>query len=117
VTAYREMLRLRDVANKIKWRSAAMPYKWSLVLSAAWLLVAITFVQTADARVVKFQVEQRGPYLGGVSWGKIGAYEMLTGTAFIEVDPANPQDAIIVDVDHVPRNARGAWSSVHRSSS
>jgi hypothetical protein len=100
-------LRLRDVANKMKWGSVAMTFKWSLVLSAAWLLAVVAFAQTADARVVKFQVEQRGPYLGGVSWGEAGPYEMLTGTAFMEVDPANPQDAIIVDVDHAPRNAQG----------
>ena len=105
------------VANKMKWGSAAMTFKWSLVLSAAWLLAGIAFAQTAEARVVKFQVEQRGPYLDGVSWGKAGPYEMLTGTAFMEVDPANPQDAIIVDVDHAPRNAQGRVELIRRSSS
>ena len=87
--------------------SAAMTFKWSLVLSAAWFLAGIAFAQSAEARVVKFQVEQRGPYLGGVSWGKAGPYEMLTGTAFMEVNPADPQNAIIIDVDHAPRNSQG----------
>ncbi len=87
--------------------SAAMTFKWSLVLSAAWFLAGIAFAQSAEARVVKFQVEQRGPYLGGVSWDKAGPYEMLTGTAFMEVNPADPQNAIIIDVDHAPRNSQG----------
>jgi len=61
----------------------------------------------AQARVVAFVVEHRLSFAGGVSWGRAGPYEKLFGTAFMEVDPRDPLNAGIVDLDRAPRNARG----------
>ena len=61
----------------------------------------------AEARVVRLVVEQRELFAGGVEWGKSGPYERIVGTAFMEVDPADPLNKIIVDLDKAPRNARG----------
>jgi len=36
-----------------------------------------------------------------------GQYETLTGVAFGEVDPADPLNAIVADIEFAPRNARG----------
>ena len=44
---------------------------------------------------------------GGEEFGVVGAYERLHGTAFCELDPAHPLNAGIVNLDKVPRNARG----------
>jgi hypothetical protein len=60
-----------------------------------------------EARVVRFVVEQRTPFAGGVEWGNSGAYERLAGTAYLEVDPADPLNSVIVDIENAPRNARG----------
>lgn len=41
------------------------------------------------------------------SWGSVGAYEKLTGTIAGEVDPADPKNAVIQDLQLAPRNANG----------
>ncbi len=74
-------------------------------------LLAGTFAALAprasEARVAQFVVEHREPFAGGASWGEAGPYERLFGTAFLEVDPRDPLNAGIVDLDRAPRNARG----------
>jgi hypothetical protein len=62
----------------------------------------------ADARLVKLVIDQREVFAGGASWGMAGPYERLVGTAHFEVDPRDPLDTVIVDLDKAPRNARGA---------
>ena len=47
------------------------------------------------------------PFAEGATFGETGAYERLTGTAYFEVDPNDPLNAVIVDLDLSPRNARG----------
>jgi Alpha/beta hydrolase domain len=61
----------------------------------------------AEAALVRLSVEHREPFAGGVEWGAAGAYERLTGTASFEVDPSDPLNAVIVDLDDAPRNGRG----------
>ena len=43
----------------------------------------------------------------GLSFGAVGPYEQLDGTAYGEVDPRDPLNAVIQDVQLAPRNARG----------
>src|ERR1700733_5292786 len=52
----------------------------------------------------------QSPTFGGASFGSIGQYELIQGTFTGEVDPSNPQNAIIVDLQNAPRNARGMVS-------
>ena len=47
------------------------------------------------------------PFAGGVEWGTAGVYERLKGTAFMEVNPLDPLNAMIIDLDKAPRNSRG----------
>ncbi len=42
-----------------------------------------------------------------MEWGTAGAYERLKGTAYMEVDPRDPLNAVIVNLDRAPRNGRG----------
>jgi len=60
----------------------------------------------SEARVVRFVVEQKRPLAEGTSFGSGGAYERLDGTAYFEVDPKDPLNAVIVNLDKAPRNAR-----------
>ena len=76
-------------------------------LLAAVLLVLVA-PSAADARLVKLVIDQREVFAGGASWGAAGPYERLVGTAHFEVDPRDPLNAVIVDLDKAPRNARGA---------
>jgi hypothetical protein len=52
----------------------------------------------------------QSPTFGGASFGSIGQYELIQGTFTGEVDPSNPQNAVIVDLQNAPRNARGMVS-------
>jgi hypothetical protein len=83
-------------------------HKKYLAVTTAVMFVAFTAVgQPSEARVVKFLVQQQSSFVGGAEWGNVGAYEMLQGTAYLEVDPRDPRDAVIVDLENAPRNARG----------
>src|SRR5262245_25759456 len=61
----------------------------------------------AEARVVRFVVEERIVVAGGMDWGTAGPYERLKGRAYMEVDPRDPLNALIVNLDRAPQNARG----------
>ena len=61
----------------------------------------------ADARVVRIEVERTAPYAGGKEFGDSGPFERLDGTVYMEVDPDDPLNAVIVNLDRAPRNERG----------
>lgn len=71
------------------------------------LVVATLLPEDSSARVVKFEVEERTPFAQGETFGEAGAYKRLDGTAYFEVDPKDPLNAVIVNLDMAPRNARG----------
>lgn len=77
----------------------------SLVAVAA--LAAAAVPRGADARVTRFVIEERIPFAPGTEWGTAGAYERLKGTAYMEVDPRDSLNAVIVNIERAPRNARG----------
>jgi hypothetical protein len=72
---------------------------------AALALLATT--AAADARVTKIDIVKREPFAGGQAFGTVGPYEKVVGRFHGELDPRNPLDAVIVDLDKAPRNARG----------
>src|SRR5215475_8172129 len=62
----------------------------------------------AEARITKIVIATRtSPTFGGVSFGDVGQYEQLDGTAYGEVDPKDPLNAVITDIELAPRNSRG----------
>jgi hypothetical protein len=61
----------------------------------------------AEARVVRLVVEQQRVFADGLTFGTTGAYERLDGIAYLEVDPRDPLNATITDLDKAPRNAHG----------
>jgi len=72
-------------------------------MSAARILTALLLVvclgSTARAHVVRLEitkVEPAGP-----------AHEKISGKAYGELDPADPRNAVITDIDLAPRNDRG----------
>src|SRR5712671_5661086 len=77
------------------------------VLAAIGCLLTVTFAYPCEARVVRFIVEQTRLFAGGMSFGDVGTYQRLDGTAYMEVGPRDPLDAVIVNLDKAPRNARG----------
>src|SRR5262249_7829604 len=86
-------------------RGATMKRAGSLVSLGLllWALVPIP----CDARVVRFVVEQKRVVSDGKAYGAVGAYERLDGTAYIEVDPRDPLNAVIVNLDKASRTPSG----------
>ena len=70
-------------------------------------LLAALAAPAADARVVRIVVERTMPYAGGEAFGDAGPFERLDGTVHMEVDPDDPLNAVIVNLDRAPRNERG----------
>jgi len=81
--------------------------RWSSVSIAAAILLATILSPSSEARLVELVVEQRESFVGGIDWGDTGPYERLLGTAHMEVDPRDPLNALIVDLDNAPKNPRG----------
>ena len=63
--------------------------------------------QSAEARVVRIVVDRTTPYADGKTFGEAGAFERLEGTVYMEVDPEDPLNAVVVNLDRAPRNANG----------
>lgn len=57
--------------------------------------------------VTRIETKERGPYVGGRTFGETGAYEQLDGTVHFAVDPANPANSLITDIELAPRNSDG----------
>ena len=89
------------------------------VMRKAMLFVVVTVILQAvaaiptEARVVRFVVEQTRRVADGKSVGEVGPYERLDGTVYMEVDPRDPLNAGIVNLDKAPRTPKGmvAFSS------
>jgi hypothetical protein len=62
----------------------------------------------AEARITRIVITTvQSPAFGGTSFGAVGQYEQLDGTAYGEVDPKDPLNAVITDIELAPRNSRG----------
>ena len=61
----------------------------------------------ADARVTRIEISRQEPLAAGQPFGEVGGYENVIGRFHGELDPAQPLNAVIVDLDKAPRNARG----------
>ena len=63
---------------------------------------------TVEARVTRIVIEQKqSPAYEGKVFGNVGPYEILSGKAYGELDPRDPHNTIITDIQFAPRNARG----------
>lgn len=74
----------------------------------ALTVCALAVNGTAQARITSLVITKvESPTFGGTAFGEVGPYEKLVGRATGEVDPKDPKNAIIVDLDLAPRNSRG----------
>jgi len=74
---------------------------WGTMLGAACVLAATA----AQAKLVRLEISNRAPIAG--SFGQAGAYELISGKFYGELDPRDPRNAIINDLQLAPKNARG----------
>jgi len=81
---------------------------WNVFAPAATLLFGMSLLApAAEARVTRIQITSRVPFAGGMSFGDTGSYEKLRGKIWGEVDPRDPLNAVIFDLDKAPRNSNG----------
>ncbi|MFQ5533063.1 MAG: hypothetical protein ACE5EP_04345, partial [Candidatus Methylomirabilales bacterium] len=87
----------------------------SRILVFLCVLTSITLAPSLGAaRVVRIVVDRREDVLGARSFGAVGPYEKITGTIYFALDPRNPKNTRIVDLNKAPRNADGlveAWAN------
>src|SRR5271154_6822585 len=76
-----------------------------LGLIALALVGSVPLVSAGITKVVI--IAKESPTFGGYSWPGVGQYEKIAGKAFGELDPNDPKNAVIVDLQSAPRNASG----------
>ena len=79
----------------------------TMTRAARWLLPMLLLATTAHAEVTRLDITTREPALGGRAFATAGTYEKLTGRATLALDPTDPHNAVIRDLDLAPRNAQG----------
>ena len=75
-----------------------------IALATAWML---NFSSSTQARIVAIEIEKTEPFAAGTPFGAAGSYVRIVGKARGELDPNNPVNKGIVNLDKAPRNARG----------
>src|SRR5205809_2756741 len=80
------------------------PSRAIIVAAAGALLIA---VPVAEARVTHITISSTTSAFNGRVFGDVGAYEQVRGTATGELDPLDPRNAVITDINLAPRNANG----------
>ena len=78
------------------------------VLSAVALLGwPIAASSIAQARITQIIVQSSTAAFGGYSFPGAGAYQAIKGYAIAAVDPGDPHNAVITDIQLAPRDANG----------
>ena len=57
--------------------------------------------------VTSIEIKEHSPYAEGMNFGATGAYEQLDGTVYFAIDPVDPANSLITDLELAPRNAAG----------
>jgi hypothetical protein len=77
------------------------------MFSAVLASIAIFLSVDAHAHITEIRIDSIEPFANGHAFAGVGAYEKIKGVAKGELDPKSPQNAVIVDLDKAPVNARG----------
>lgn len=84
------------------------------MMRTLWIRIVMSVVMfsllapaASRADVTRVDVQRREDVLGGKSFGSAGPYEKIVGKVYFAVDPNNPHNKIIVDLDKAPKNAQG----------
>ena len=80
----------------------------SLHVVVAVLVLTLGLPSRASADITRIVITSiESPTFEGVSFGEVGQYEKVRMRAFGEVDPNDPRNAGIADIQLAPRDARG----------
>ena len=71
-------------------------------------LGVVVLTRPAHAHVAQITINTvESPTFGGQSFGGVGTYTRISGTFTGKLDPRDPHNAVIVDIDKAPRDAQG----------
>ena len=68
--------------------------------------LALALASTAGAQTIRLEITSRDP-MANSQTAYPGGFELIRGKVHGEIDPKDPHNAIIQDLDLAPRNARG----------
>src|SRR5262245_26951188 len=90
-------------------KDSAMPHRPHPLAVRLLAVFLVLLLSAAEARpaLVSFTITERTPFADGKSFGETGPYERIVGVARFAIDPNDPHNRIIVDLDRAPRNADG----------
>lgn len=74
---------------------------------SASLLVLLSLLPAVRGEVISFEVLKREPFLNGKEFGSSGSYEKIVGIVRYAIDPKNPRNNDIVDLQYAQRNKDG----------
>lgn len=76
-------------------------------VAAAFVWLTAMACTPAHAGIVEIGTRTVELFAAGAAFGEAGAYEKISGVARGELDPADPRNRVIVNLDKAPRNAQG----------
>ena len=82
---------------------------------AAVLLVTALFAPPLAADVSSVDIVERRPVEDGRLFGDAGLYEEIVARITFAIDPADPVNQVIVNLDRAPRNVRGMVEATARA--
>jgi len=84
------------------------PFRRTALVAATVAAAALAaWSPQSQARVTRIQILNTVDPDASLGSGAAGALKRITGVAYGELDPADPRNAIIQDIDLAPRNANG----------
>ena len=84
-----------------------MTNRASCFLLALTLALSPCFPFTANAKVTRITIEKERTTHAGKLVEGVSSYEIMSGHAYGEIDPKDPHNRIITDIEKAPTNARG----------
>jgi hypothetical protein len=96
----------RNVEGEGVFQRQSTSLRFLKLAAASAMIAAVLAPQAGEAKVKRFVVEEKLAIAGG-GFGNVGRYERLKGTAYFEVDPKNPLNDVIVNLDKATTNKRG----------
>lgn len=73
----------------------------------ACLVIALLGATAVNARVKTIQITRNESVFEGISFGRVGPYQKIAGRVQGEVDPGDPLNSLIVNIDKAPTNEAG----------
>src|SRR5678815_1789051 len=108
------MLRTTSRASLRRVLKSSKPKLSHLGIATLLATSVLSVAPDAHARITQIQILNRAIAFGGYAFPGVGQYEFITGIATGEVNPANPQNALITDIQlATPKNANGSVGYQH----